>query len=239
MASGLNNLTLNNPGTMGLNTEDADKVQDHRFATVADNCVISRNGLIESRKGALRTNATAATGAPDLDVVYSFVDDAGTEIIISTGGNKIWSGTTTLADETTGTPTGNDWQFQTMLGEVFGVQAGHAPIYWDGSAATFAALSSRSGSAAGIVQSTCQLAAWGRLWFVDTTNTSQINYSDLLIPENFSTGSSGTLDLDTVWPGSNDTITALAAFNNQLVVFGRRSVVMFNNANDVSNLSLA
>lgn len=239
MASGLIPIVLDSPGTMGLNTQDSDKTQDHRFATLAENCVISKNGLIESRKGAGRLNGTAATGAPDIDVVYSYVKDDGTEIIVSTGGNKIWTGTTSLTDKTgTLTVTADDWHFQTYKGEVFGYQSGHAPIYYDGGAGAFVVLSGK-GTAAGLVNSKLHLAAWGRSWVVDVTNLSLIKYSDLLVPEAFTGGSSGTLDLDTVWPGSNDTITALAAFNNSLVVFGERSVVVFNNGNDVTNLSVA
>ena len=234
----LRSITLQSPGTLGLNTQDKDDVQDPRYCTQATNCVISRNGLLESRQGAARTNATAATGTPTLDVVYSYVQNDGTEIIVSAGGNKLWSGTTSLADETGAlTVTDDNWQFQNYAGEVFGYNGTDAPIYWDGAAATFATIASK-GTAAGIVSSKCHLSAFGRSWVVDTTTVSQINYSDLLVPEDFTNGSAGTIDLNTVWPYSNDTITCLAAHNNNLIIFCEKSIVIYGNADNINNIFL-
>ena len=230
--------TLQSPGTLGLNTQDADDVQDPRYSTVADNCIISKNGLLEVRKGFKRLNAVAATGTPTLDTVFSYVQDDGTEIIVSAGGNKLWSGDTTLTDETGAlTVTSDNWQFQNYAGEVFGYNGADAPVYWDGVAATFATIASKVGSA-GIVNSGVQLSAYGRSWVVDTTTVSQINYSDLLVPHDFTNGSAGTIDLNTVWPYSNDTITALAAHNNNLIIFCEKSIVIYGNAHNINNLYL-
>ena len=238
MPARLNNLVLQSPGTMGLNTQDADNVQDPRLCLQANNCIISKNGLMESRKGTLKTNASAATGTPTLDVVYSYVQDDGSEFLISTGGNKIWTGKTALADDTGGlTVTADDWQFQTYKGEVFGYQSGHAPIFWDGVAATFATIASK-GTSAGIVNSSWHLAAFGRSWVGDTTSLTTILYSDLLIPEDFTGGSSGSVDLDTVWPHSNDTITTCAVHNNNLIVFCERSIIIYSGADDVTSFYL-
>ena len=88
-------INLQSPGALGLNTEDQDDVMDQKFCTVAYNCVLSRNGRIESREGWAKINGTAATGSPILDVVHSYVQDNGTEILVSTGGNKFWTGDTT------------------------------------------------------------------------------------------------------------------------------------------------
>lgn len=237
MAS-LGSFTLQSLGTLGLNTQDADDVQDPRYAIKADNCIISKNGLLESRKGFGKINGAAATGTPDIDVVFSYVENDGTENIISTGGNKIWVGTTSLIDETGGlTITNDNWQFQNYAGEVFGYNGVDAPIYWDGVLASFATIASK-GTAAGIVSSGVQLSAYGRSWVVDTTTVSQISYSDLLIPEDFTGGSSGSIDLNTVWPYSNDTITALAAHNNNLIIFCEKSIVIYGNAHNVNNLYL-
>lgn len=234
----LNSITLQSPGTLGLNTQDQDSIQDHRYSTQALNCVISRNGLLEARQGAKALNGSAATGTPALDVVFSYVEDDGTENIISTGGNKLWVGTTSLTDKTgTLTVTADNWQFQNYAGEVFGYQSGHAPIFWDGGAGAFVLLSTHAG-AAGLVNSKCHLSAFGRSWVVDTTTVSQINYSDLLVPADFTNGSAGTIDLNTVWPYSNDTITALAAHNNNLIIFCEKSIIIYGNAHDINNLYL-
>jgi len=234
----LRSLTLQSPGTLGLNTQDADDVQDPRYCTQADNCVIAKNGLLESRKGFGKLNGSAATGTPTLDVVYSLIKNDGTEVIVSAGGNKLWSGTTSLADETGAlTVTDDNWQFQNYAGEVFGYNGTDAPVYWNGTAAAFLTIASK-GTAAGIVASGVHLSAYGRSWVVDTTTVSQINYSDLLVPEDFTGGSSGSIDLNTVWPYSNDTITALAAHNNNLIIFCQKSIVIYGSANNINSIYL-
>lgn len=236
--AGLKSITFQSPGTLGLNTQDADRLQDPGYCTEALNCVISKNGLVESREGASKLNAVAATGTPTLDVVFSYIEDDGTENIISTGGNKIWVGTGTLTDKTGAlTVTVDNWQFQNYAGEVFGYNGTDAPIYWNGGAGAFLTIASK-GTAAGIVNSKCHLSAFGRSWVVDTTTVSQINYSDLLVPEDFTGGSSGTIDLNVVWPYSNDTITCLAVHNNNLIIFCERSIVVYGNADDVNNIYL-
>jgi hypothetical protein len=222
---------------MGLNTQDTERVQEAHFATEALNCVISKNGTLEARKGFARTNATAATGTPILDVVYSYVDDDGTEILISAGGNKLWSGTTSLTDKTAAlTVTNDNWQFQTYKGEVFGYNGVDAPVYKSGSG-NFATIASK-GSAAGVVISSWHLSAFGRSWVGDPTSKTLIRYSDLLVPEDFTNGSAGSVDLDTVWPYSNDTITRAVVHNNNLVIFCERSIVIYSGADDVTSFYL-
>lgn len=238
MPSNLGNITLQSPGTLGLNTQDQDDVLDPRYATLANNCIISRNGNLESRKGAKKLNATAASGTPTLDVVFSYLLDDGTENIISAGGNKLWVGTTTLTDKTGAlTVTNDNWQFWNYKGEVFGYNGVDAPIYWDGGAGAFVTIASK-GTAAGVISAGIHLSAYGRSWVVDTTTKSLIKYSDLLVPEDFTGGSSGSVDIDTVWPYSNDTITALAVHNNYLVIFCQRSIVVYDGADDVTNFYL-
>ena len=175
-----------------------------------------------------KVNGTQMAQDPDFQVVYSYVLDDGTEYLIAAGedtagNNELWRITpagATVNKSGALTITDDDWQFQNYAGEVFGYQTGHAPVYYDGGAGAFLTIASK-GTAAGIVNSHCHLSAFGRSWVVDTTTVSQINYSDLLVPEDFTNGSAGTIDLNTVWPYSNDTITCLAAHNNNLIIFCR------------------
>lgn len=235
MPVSLRNMVLQSPGTLGLNTQNTDRVQDPQYATEANNCVISKNGLLESRKGFKKFNNSAAVGTPTFDVVYSYLTDSGTEHIISCGGNLIYTGSAMTDKTPTVAPTGDDWHFQSYEGEVIGYQDGHAPIYWDGGAGVFLPLSGKA-AAAGIVQSPWHLAAWGRSWVNDTTNLSQINYSDLLIPEAFTGGTSGSIDMDKVWPYSNDTIVCCAQHNNNLIIFCYRSIIVYSGADDPSSM---
>lgn len=48
--------------------------------------------------------------------------------------------------------------------------------------------------------------------------------------------SAGFIDLKSVWNG--DEITALAAFNGKLVIFGKRNIAIYNNPDDPWNMSL-
>jgi len=290
----LRSFTMQSPGVLGLNTQQQDDVLDPRYATIANNCVIDRAGLLASRKGIKIANGTAATGTPTIDVMHSYVQDDGTEIIISTGGNHIWSGTTSMSRLTVGagnpSPTADYWKFQNIQGNVIGVQSGHEPVWWDGSG-NFEWLVDQntqwstpltpslgdivipttrngyyyecttSGAVGGteptwntteggtttdsactwttrqIPKSNEALAAFGRLWLLNETGTA-VEYSDLLIPHAFSGGSAGSIDLDTVWPNSNDTGVSLAVHNNNLIIFCERSIVIYANADNVDNIYL-
>lgn len=297
MPSPLQNITLQSPGVFGLNTQAKDDILDPKFATIANNCVIDRTGRLAARKGWSKINSTAATGTPTIDVVHSYVTDSNTEVLISTGGNKFWTGNTTLTDSTGSiTVTGDDWQFQNTQGNVIGFQDSHEPVWWDGSGnfeylvdqndqwqATTAYVlgdivvpTTRDGNfyecttagtsggsdptwnttlgtttsdgtvtwtAREIPQSNTVLYAFGRLWITDA-NGKSLFYSDLLIPYQFDTagtgnvGSAGVIDFDTVWPGSNDEIISLAIHNNNLIVFCKKTIVIYGSADDVSNIAL-
>lgn len=287
----LNSVTLQSPGTLGLNTQSKDDVIDPREAIVLDNCIFDRNGRLAARKGYTRLNGTAASGTPTLDVVHSYINASGSEIIVSAGGSKLWTGTTSLTDNTGSvTVTGDNWQFQNVSGNCVGCQASHEPVYYIGSgnfgylvdqltqwAATTAyslenlrrPLAARNGYyyevttagtsggteptwpttvgntvVDGTVTWTCRqipksdavLSAWGRLWMFSGTT---VYYSDLLIPYAFSGGSSGTLNLQSVWTTGADTIISIAAHNNNLIIFCKNSIVIYGSADNVSNIALA
>jgi len=89
-------------------------------------------------------------------------------------------------------------------------------VYWTG-AGNFALVSAHAG-AAGIVQGTACLGAFGRMWVVDPDETT-LRYSDLLVPEDFTNGSAGSIDLYTVWIVGDDRIVGLGVHSQQLVHF--------------------
>ena len=74
------------------------------------------------------------------------------------------------------------------------------------------------------------LAAWGRLWVIDSS-ANTLYYSDLLI-NNFTGGSSGSFDLAKYWPNGMDTAVAIAEWNDFLVVFGRKAIIIYENPDD-------
>ena len=64
-------------------------------------------------------------------------------------------------------------------------------------------------------------------------------WSDLLAGHIWSGGSSGSIDISKVWPDGYDEIVALSAHNNHLIIFGKRSVVVYSGATTPSSMTLA
>ena len=84
------------------------------------------------------------------------------------------------------------------------------------------------------------IGAYGRLWTADTsTNTSTVYWSDLLIGQNWTGGTSGSIDISKVWPDGYDEIVALAAHNGFLIIFGKHSIVVYQGAEAPATMSLA
>jgi hypothetical protein len=85
------------------------------------------------------------------------------------------------------------------------------------------------------------IGAYGRLWTADTsTNTSTVYWSDLLIGQNWTGGTSGSIDISKVWPDGYDEIVALSAHNGFLIIFGKHSIIVYQGAEaPATNLMLA
>jgi len=84
----------------------------------------------------------------------------------------------------------------------------------------------------------CAITAYGRLWTANITGDNQtVYFSDLQNPANFTTGTSGYLDISTVIP-TGDGITALAAHNGFLIIFCSRSILIYANPKDPSTMTL-
>jgi hypothetical protein len=85
----------------------------------------------------------------------------------------------------------------------------------------------------------CALTAYGRLWTANITADNQTLYfSDLQDPSNFTTGTSGYLDISTVIP-TGDGIVALAAHNGFLIIFCSRSIIIYSGPKDPSTMTLS
>ena len=250
MAQPLQSINLVAPAFKGVNTEDSPIGQDVSFAEVADNAVIDKSGRIAARKGlsVYTTDITElgrvapALGNDYLHKVHFFYDDVGTEVVFSTGNNKILTGTTTLVDATTPigyTPTANNWKIVNFNNKAYFFQRGHEPLVYDvtNGLRTF-------GTATGTTTNTnlyCHeaLAAYGRLWIVDSNATAQVIYwSDLLIGTDFTGGSSGSIDVSKAWPDGKDEVRALVAHNNSLIVLGKHSILVYANAFSPANMTL-
>ena len=245
MAQQLQSINLVAPAFKGINTEDSPLAQDPSFADIADNAVIDKRGRIASRKGnsVITTNKTQL-GSAKIRAIKEFEDNGGNTKVFSVGNNKILSGTTTLADETPGsyTITSDNWKMVNFNDKIYFFQRSFQPLVYDNAGGSVVTLSSVSG-AAGVTSAMYGnevLAAYGRLWTADFgADKSTIYWSDLLIGHDWSGGTSGSIDISKVWPDGHDEIVALAAHNGALIIFGKHSIVVYNNAQAPATMALA
>jgi hypothetical protein len=189
------------------------------------------------------TQTGASLGSNPIRAIKEFRDDVGNIKIFSVGNNKILGGTTTLVEETPSayTITSDDWKMVNFNDKIYFFQRGYEPLVYDSTSDVVAKLSTVAG-AAGVTSSIYGnevLAAYGRLWTADfALDKSTIYWTDLLIGHDWSGGTSGSIDISKVWPDGFDEIVALAAHNNLLIIFGKRSIVVYGGADAPATMSL-
>ena len=239
MAAQQQNITLAAPGFAGINTEISPTEQGGEFASIADNCVIDHYGRIASRKGLTltTTNSSAFGGTHNIESMHEHLTESDTKIMFGAANNKLWKGEAVPADVTPGgaTITANNWQMVTFNDDMYAVQVGHTPIQYKHSTTTVAEI-------AAIPKGNCVMGAYGRLWVAGVSGLESVVYwSDLLDGIDFSAGSSGSIDVAEYWPRGYDTIQAIAAHNDFLIVFGKESILVYNGANGdpATNLKLS
>ena len=167
--------------------------------------------------------------------MFEFTKRDGTKIVFSTGNNKIFTGTTSLTDVTNSmTISANNWKIVSFNGDAYFFQRGHDALEYTTSAGTIGVLSSDAPDA----NEGC--AAFGRLWAGDVTgNKYTLFFSDTLDGDDWTGGTSGSLDLTTVWPTGFDEIVAIREFNNFLVIFGKQSILLYSGASAPASMVLA
>ena len=242
MAQPLQSINLVAPGFKGVNTEDSPIAQDPSYADVADNAVIDKRGRLAARKGieVLTTDKTEL-GTDYVHKIHHFYDDAGNEVIFTAGNNKIMTGTTTLTDVTPAsyTITANNWKIVNFNDKAYFFQRGYDPLVYD-NANGLRTFTVANGTATDATLKCHEaLSAYGRLWVVDNaTDTQTIYWSDLLIGNDFTGGSSGSIDVSKAWPDGYDEVRALAAHNNTLVIFGKHSILVYGGATSPASMAL-
>jgi len=243
MAQPLQSINLVAPGFKGVNTEDSPIAQDPSFADVADNAVIDKRGRIASRKGieVLTTDKTEL-GADYIHRIHHFYDESNNNVIFSAGNNKILTGTTTLVDATPGsyTITDNNWKIVNFNNKAYFFQRGYDPLVYDNATGLRTFTTVNSTATAATLKCNDAVAAFGRLWIADNSTERQVVYwSDLLIGNDFTGGSSGSINVSKAWGDGHDEIVAIATHNNLLVIFGEHSILVYQNATSPASMSLA
>ena len=238
MAS-LRPIILQYPGTYGLNTlEDTRTDEETRFGGIVTNGVVGSDGKLTSRE-----DFTLTTGSYSntIQALYTWRQKNATEVILSAGAGNIYSGTTSLTsrlDYSSNSTTSNSWQFAALGSNVMIVQDGLDPylMHEDFTSVGF--------SGATFSQPNVVIAAFGRLWAADDQTGGRrdvIYWSKLLDGHNWGSGDAGNIDLENAWPNGKDSITALAASGNRLMVFGRETILLYTipASHDPASMSLA
>jgi hypothetical protein len=239
MAQPLQNITIAAPAFKGLNTQDSPLSGDVQYASVVDNAIIDTYGRIGSRKGldALTGDATELNGLSPT-VIHEYEDADGNVEVLSIGNSKVLKGTSTLVDITPVGYTVSDENYSIVNfnDKAYLFNKGVQPLVYD-TTNGLVEMVEFSGTAP---QGDIAMGGFGRLWVSGVPSAPNIVYwSDLLIGEGWASGSSGSIDLDKVWPDGSDKVTALAVWNGFLVIFGYNSIVVYQGAEDPATMSLA
>jgi hypothetical protein len=235
MAAQLQSISIDAPGFFGLNTQDSPTSLPEQFALVANNCVIDQSGRVAARKGFEYFDNTVGKVAS----IGEFINPNGANEIISVSSTGVFTGTNTLTNVTpTGYNVGNgDYQQASLQQFHYLFKEGSEPLYYDGSVVEEVNSSQHStGTApkAGVV-----VSAYGRLFAARTdTDKTTVFFSDLLLGKHWAGGTSGQLNVAEVWAGGADEITAIAAHNNFLIIFGSTQILVFSGANGDPNNDL-
>lgn len=249
MAEQLLTSSIQAPGFQGVNRQDSAVGLDSGFATKAENCVIDKYGRIGARNGwAPVHSAVVGIASSAIRFIHEFVTIDGTTYTIVGAGNKLFKLVgTTLTELTYGgggvapTITADNWSASSLNSRVYLYQLGHDPLVFDPGVSTTAykRISEASGYLGTVQQSNAALSAFGRVWTAGAAaNKSLVQFSDIMNGHILSTGTSGTLDLSSVWPDGEDEVVALAAHNGFLYIFGRRQILTYANPDDPYTMRL-
>jgi len=250
MVAKLLTTTIAAPGFKGANTQDSSITLEDGFATIANNCVIDKFGRIGARKGWVPAHAVSTPlSTASVKSIGELITVDGSSYVVAAGNNKLFKLVgSTLTELTYGgggtapTITDSNWQMASLNSHLVMYQTGHDPLIFDPavSSTSYRRITEHAGYVGTVVQNNCAISAYGRVWTANNgTNKSLVQFSDLLAPFVLSTGTAGTLDVSQVWPAGGDEIVALASHNNFLIIFGRRQILIYSNANNPNELALS
>lgn len=251
MSQAIQTYGISAPGFFGLNTQDSPLDLAAGFALTATNCVIDQYGRIGARKGWDNLNAsTGNLGSNPIGVIHELVQADGTYTILFAGNNKLFKldGSNAVVELTYGgggtapTITANNWQCASLNAITYFFQIGHDPLIYDPavSTTTYRRVSEKTGYAGTVPSGNICISAYGRLWIANTaSDKATLTFSDLLSGHIYTGGTSGTLNVNSVWPSGPDEITALAAHNGFLFIFGKRQILVYQGATAPATMSLS
>jgi len=250
MAQQLQNITVQAPGFAGINSQDSPLSLDQSFAATASNCIIDQYGRIGSRKGytAVSSNNSALGTSDGVESLFESLDASGDKVVFATGNNKVFkldaSSNNALTDITPAAPyavTANNWKIISFNNHTYFYQKEHEPlIYTDSGGSGVLAKHSDFSGATTPPQANEVIGAYGRLWAADVSgDTKTVYWTDTLQGHKWSGGTAGSLNLTTVFPTGHDEVVALAAHNGFLVIFCKRSIIVYSGAESPATMQLS
>lgn len=230
-------VTFQAPGFKGLNSQLSSTALDSGWATELENTVFDQTGKITSRKGWEALTTSGSPGAHNIEQIHCYETESATTVICASNA-KIYSGTTTLTDRT-GTitaPTGNNWCFQNFNAtKIVAWQLNHPPIV-STSGGNFADIVVSDGGT--IPDGNVCLAAFGRI-FATKDDGYTVQYSALLDETKWAVASgAGSFSTLNYWPKGKDYVTAMAVYEDKLVVFGQRNILVYDSPEAPGSLVL-
>ena len=248
MAQPQQNVAITAPGFAGVNTQSSPLDMDPSYASIADHCVVDKFGRIASRRGFnyLTTNPQILSGNPIVSLGQFLNGQDGTKALFASGNSVIFKQNTGVPDfnlvamtlPVAYTITASNWQMINFNDKMYFIQALHQPLVYDPLVSTTAlAVVSLTPTVPGADGwPNCGHAAFGRLWLSSfDSNPTRVAWSGILNGEAWDTNGTGSLQTAEYWPNGYDTVTAITAHNDFLVIFGQNSILLYNTTSDVLN----
>jgi len=239
-------LNMQYPGAAGLNLQNSQGILPPVFATVAENLVLDKKGRLTLRPGTKDVGArnwTSGSGfyTGHIYTQYRHLKNDGTE------GHYMYAYDSGLNVRWIYELTSNVWTARYTVQMYFSVpkffsfnglpyMTGYSTgspywVYQTSPGTNFTFMPVVSSDAPPLTNIRDVLSAWGRIWVIDDTT---LYWCDLLDSSQWGTGGSNQIDLKNVWAHGNDTPIALAEFNGNLVILGKRSLIVYGSPDQVA-----
>lgn len=211
------------PGVKGLNTEDNASLLGPEWATRLENTVLDASSRVSARRGWLDSTTTPFSSGTrivsgieyrKMDTTTELIGTSATKVAKSVNNGDSWTDVTGTASFTDG-----NWHLVNFNNYVVGFQSGKAPLSYNGTTSSHVADVNAPSGGVGT-------AAFGRVWGFKSDGVT-LAYSVLLNHTDWTSAGAGVFTLTNVWPDT-DTGAAVAAYNNTLVVFGKRNIVIYS-----------
>lgn len=196
------------------------------WAIESQNTVIDSLGRVAARPG--RTTVSASSAPGTIRTIFEYRTAAGTSVSIVAYDGGISSSLaapngSSLVGTVSSVANGR-WYFANFLDQCVGFQSGQRPILLTSPAGTFSNVADTNAPTGGI-----GTAAYGRVWGIDG-DMKTLKWSALADATNWTTGDSGSINLQKVWPQGNDTPTSVFAWNGSIAIAGMRQILFYGSS---------